>query len=72
MSSFLLVSLQILELGGETGPCQYLVHYAGWNTRHDEWIRPERIVKVLEKPDQKIKAVLKPSPKLLKKVEKTI
>lgn len=29
----------------------YLVHYAGWNTRYDEWVRPDRIVAIVNKPE---------------------
>lgn len=50
---------KIIEASREGG-LQYLVHYAGWNNRYDEWIKPERIVRVLDKPD--VKAV-KPQPK---------
>uniref|UniRef100_A0A0L8GVL4 ARID domain-containing protein n=1 Tax=Octopus bimaculoides TaxID=37653 RepID=A0A0L8GVL4_OCTBM len=42
---------KVVEFGAEGGHEQYLVHYAGWNTRYDEWVRPERIVKVLGKPE---------------------
>ncbi|XP_076464526.1 uncharacterized protein LOC143296465 isoform X2 [Babylonia areolata] len=30
---------------------KYRVHYAGWNTRYDEWVETERIVKVVDKPE---------------------
>ncbi|CAE1155260.1 AT-rich interactive domain-containing protein 4A,AT-rich interactive domain-containing protein 4B [Acanthosepion pharaonis] len=42
---------KVVEFGAEGGHEQYLVHYAGWNTRYDEWVRPERIVKVIGKPE---------------------
>uniref|UniRef100_UPI00358E3D6D AT-rich interactive domain-containing protein 4B-like isoform X2 n=1 Tax=Myxine glutinosa TaxID=7769 RepID=UPI00358E3D6D len=29
----------------EAGDNHYLVHYLGWNSRHDEWIKNDRIVK---------------------------
>ncbi|CAH1792792.1 unnamed protein product [Owenia fusiformis] len=32
---------------------QYLVHYAGWNTRYDEWVRKDRIVSYVPSPAQK-------------------
>lgn len=54
-----------MEVSSDSGPKQYLVHYQGWNTRHDEWVGRERIVKVIEKPDSaKKKVAQKPSPKL--------
>ena len=36
----------------EGSSMHYLVHYAGWNVRYDEWITKERIMSVveLEKP----------------------
>lgn len=40
---------KIIEIQRSNG-LQYLVHYAGWNMRYDEWIRPEQIVNVLNKP----------------------
>lgn len=53
-----------MEVSADPGPKQYLVHYQGWNTRHDEWVGRDRIMKVLEKPDSaKKKSLQKPSPK---------
>ncbi|XP_053407670.1 AT-rich interactive domain-containing protein 4B-like isoform X2 [Mercenaria mercenaria] len=56
---------KILEVSSDPGPAQYLVHYQGWNTRHDEWVGRDRIMKVLERPDsiKSKKPVQKPSPK---------
>ncbi|RDD44936.1 AT-rich interactive domain-containing protein 4A [Trichoplax sp. H2] len=28
----------------ESGTTSYFVHYSGWNSRHDEWIKPDRII----------------------------
>ncbi|XP_052766988.1 AT-rich interactive domain-containing protein 4A-like isoform X2 [Mya arenaria] len=53
---------KILEVG-TLGPKLYLVHYAGWNTRHDEWIGRDRINKVVYRPESGKKLVEKPSPK---------
>lgn len=36
--------LQVKPPEGPGGVIEYFVHYAGWNARHDEWIRPIRIV----------------------------
>lgn len=33
----------------ESGALQYKVHYAGWNTRYDEWVRKDRIVSMLDR-----------------------
>jgi RNA binding activity-knot of a chromodomain len=33
-----------------SGVVEYLVHYAGWNNRYDEWIRRDSIVSVIEEP----------------------
>ena len=32
----------------EGSSMHYLVHYAGWNVRYDEWITKERIMSVVE------------------------
>lgn len=34
-----------------SGIVEYLVHYAGWNNRYDEWIRRDAIVSVIEEPN---------------------
>lgn len=41
---------KIIEIQRSNNGLQYLVHYAGWNMRYDEWIRPEQVVNVLNKP----------------------
>jgi len=33
-----------------TSNVEYCVHYAGWNTRYDEWIKCDSIVSVLDAP----------------------
>ncbi|XP_064621700.1 AT-rich interactive domain-containing protein 4B-like isoform X2 [Lineus longissimus] len=35
---------KVVESEEEHGTMSYLVHYNGWNTRYDEWIRKDRIV----------------------------
>lgn len=35
----------------KSDPKKYRVHYAGWNTRYDEWVETERIVKVVDRPE---------------------
>ena len=32
----------------EGSSMHYLVHYAGWNVRYDEWITKDRIMSVVE------------------------
>lgn len=56
---------KVLEVNVDSGPPQYLVHYQGWNNRHDEWVGRDRIMKVLERPDgTKVKKLTpKQSPK---------
>ncbi|XP_052106549.1 AT-rich interactive domain-containing protein 4B-like [Mytilus californianus] len=41
---------KVVEAKDDGSGLQYLVHYAGWNNRYDEWIQPERIVSIVEKP----------------------
>ncbi|XP_063426528.1 AT-rich interactive domain-containing protein 4B-like isoform X1 [Mytilus trossulus] len=41
---------KVVEAKNDGSGLQYLVHYAGWNNRYDEWIQPERIVSIVEKP----------------------
>ena len=43
--------LQVIEGEVEGGNMHYLVHYAGWNTRYDEWVQRDRIVAVVDGPD---------------------
>ncbi|KAJ8309489.1 hypothetical protein KUTeg_014363 [Tegillarca granosa] len=54
---------KIIEASREGG-LQYLVHYAGWNNRYDEWIKPERIVRVLDKPEVKAVKPITKTPKV--------
>ncbi|CAG5132768.1 unnamed protein product, partial [Candidula unifasciata] len=42
---------KVIDYGKDGAHRTYLVHYAGWNTRYDEWIRPDRVVSVLDRPD---------------------
>ena len=35
-----------------SGP-EWLVHYAGWNNRYDEWVRREQIVEVIQRGNSK-------------------
>lgn len=41
---------KVVETKTDDTGLSYLVHYAGWNNRYDEWIQPERIVSIVEKP----------------------
>lgn len=34
---------KVIEIAMQEGSPIYLVHYTGWNTRYDEWVRKERI-----------------------------
>lgn len=33
-----------------TSSVEYCVHYAGWNTRYDEWIKCDAIMSVIDTP----------------------
>lgn len=38
---------KVLKIETDTdGKMKYFVHYSGWNSRYDEWIRKNRIVEV--------------------------
>ncbi|XP_059161049.1 AT-rich interactive domain-containing protein 4B-like isoform X2 [Physella acuta] len=41
---------KVVDFGKDGLHKTYLVHYAGWNTRYDEWIRADRVVSILDKP----------------------
>ncbi|XP_078464560.1 uncharacterized protein LOC144728788 isoform X1 [Lampetra planeri] len=45
----------IRKRGVEAGEIIYLVHYFGWNSRYDEWIRADRIIRPIDKNVPKIK-----------------
>ena len=55
MLCILCVFLQIVEAEPEGGTTHYLVHYAGWNNRYDEWILKDRIMDVVECPEKPVK-----------------
>ncbi|XP_055620675.1 AT-rich interactive domain-containing protein 4B isoform X2 [Toxorhynchites rutilus septentrionalis] len=38
---------KVIEIANQEGNPIYLVHYTGWNTRYDEWVRKERIAENL-------------------------
>ncbi|EDO64560.1 AGAP007503-PA [Anopheles gambiae str. PEST] len=38
---------KVIEIAKQEGNPIYLVHYTGWNTRYDEWVRKERIAENL-------------------------
>ncbi|XP_062502403.1 AT-rich interactive domain-containing protein 4B-like isoform X2 [Corticium candelabrum] len=44
---------KIVDIKKVKGTVQYLVHYPGWNSRFDEWIRCERIEGRSSKPTRK-------------------
>ena len=37
-----------MEIEESHGTASYLVHYAGWNNRYNEWIKRARVVSVVE------------------------
>ncbi|XP_055609638.1 AT-rich interactive domain-containing protein 4B isoform X2 [Uranotaenia lowii] len=38
---------KVIEIANQEGSPIYLVHYTGWNTRYDEWVRKERVAENL-------------------------
>ncbi|XP_070179923.1 AT-rich interactive domain-containing protein 4B-like isoform X2 [Littorina saxatilis] len=42
---------KIVEHGTDGPRRNYLVHYAGWNTRYDEWVKSDRIMAVVDRPE---------------------
>lgn len=38
---------KVLSIKRESSNLVYFVHYTGWNTRYDEWIKPSRIAENL-------------------------
>ncbi|KFB51721.1 hypothetical protein ZHAS_00019811 [Anopheles sinensis] len=43
---------KVIEIANQEGNPIYLVHYTGWNTRYDEWVRKERIAENLTNSKQ--------------------
>lgn len=43
---------KVLEIQKQDGENVYLVHYTGWNTRYDEWVRRDRIAENLTNTKQ--------------------
>ncbi|XP_063698426.1 AT-rich interactive domain-containing protein 4B isoform X2 [Culicoides brevitarsis] len=43
---------KVLEIQKQDGENVYLVHYTGWNTRYDEWVRRDRIAENLTNAKQ--------------------
>ncbi|XP_055957452.1 AT-rich interactive domain-containing protein 4B [Patella vulgata] len=44
-----LYEAKVVEASKDGGQKTYLVHYAGWNNRYDEWIKRERIVSIMDR-----------------------
>ncbi len=41
-------ALQVMKAENDGSSTQYLVHYAGWNVRYDEWVSKDRVMSVVE------------------------
>jgi len=42
---------QVIDVrNANTSSVEYRVHYAGWNTRYDEWIKSDAISSVIDNP----------------------
>ena len=49
--SQLWLAFQVIDIRNpNTGSFEYRVHYAGWNTRYDEWIKCDSIISVIGTP----------------------
>ncbi|XP_071080254.1 AT-rich interactive domain-containing protein 4B-like [Haliotis cracherodii] len=61
---------KVVEANKDGSHKTYLVHYAGWNNRYDEWVKADRIISIVNRPDsgkhsqKKIVSPKAPSPKL--------
>jgi len=50
--SYKLYTAKVVDLDEDEGPeVQYYVHYAGWNSRHDEWIKAWQIASCIDDND---------------------
>lgn len=46
-----MVVFQVIDVrNSNTSSVEYCVHYAGWNTRYDEWIKYDAIISVIDTP----------------------
>lgn len=57
---FSIVFKQVLNQKDEGNEVMYLVHYTGWNTRYDEWIKRSRIADNLSWNPGRAKRVRQP------------
>ena len=48
---------QVIDIRNpNTVAVEYRVHYAGWNTRYDEWIKCDAIISVVDAPSADVAA----------------
>ena len=60
--SFKLYTAKIMDMKTDANnDAQYYVHYAGWNSRHDEWIKPWRIAGLFNEVSSLVKAATRRS-----------
>ncbi|XP_032664567.1 AT-rich interactive domain-containing protein 4A isoform X2 [Odontomachus brunneus] len=53
---------KVLEIEKDGAELMYLVHYTGWNTRYDEWIKPSRIAQNYTHAQGRVKRTKTPRP----------
>ncbi|KAI4502694.1 hypothetical protein M0802_002606 [Mischocyttarus mexicanus] len=46
---------KIIDMEKDSNEPMYLVHYTGWNTRYDEWIKPSRIAQNFTQTQGRVK-----------------
>ena len=44
---------KVLDAREDNAGVEWLVHYAGWNNRYDEWVRRDQIVEVIQRGNPK-------------------
>lgn len=54
-SSSITYEAKVIEINGKGSDAMLRVHYTGWNTRYDEWIKPVRIADNLTQQAKKLK-----------------
>ncbi|XP_017883106.1 AT-rich interactive domain-containing protein 4B isoform X2 [Ceratina calcarata] len=48
---------KVIDIEKEGAEPMYLVHYTGWNTRYDEWIKPSRIAQNFTQAQGRVKRI---------------
>lgn len=48
---------KVIDMEKDGSDSMYLVHYTGWNTRYDEWIKPSRIAQNFTQAQGRVKRI---------------